>query len=183
MHSVRIIAGRWRGRKVMFPDSAHLRPTPDRVRETVFNWLAPRIVGAHALDLFAGSGVLGFEALSRGAGRVILVDSAPVVIKQLQQTKAILVADTAEIIQTDALGWLQNATINQPFNIIFLDPPFQLPLLLPCCEQLVTRGWLADNAVIYTEIPHDATITLPNSLNLLRDKVAGNVRYQLWEKP
>ena len=182
MPVVRIIAGCWRGRKVSFPDSAYLRPTPDRVRETVFNWLAPHLVGARVLDLFSGSGVLGFEALSRGAEQAVMMDSAPLVIKQLQQMREILSADHAQIIQTDALMWLQQSIITQAFNVVFLDPPFQSTLLLSCCEQLLQRPWLADNALVYTEMPHDMRVNLPSPLHLLRDKTAGNVKYQLWHK-
>jgi len=180
MHSLRIIGGRWRNRKIIFPDSAHLRPTPDRVRETVFNWLASSIVGARVLDLFAGSGALGFEALSRGAAHAVLVDNASVVVNQLRHTQAQLQADTAEIIKMDAMALLRQGSIAEAFNIVFLDPPFQQPLIVPCCELLLAHGWLANGGLVYTELPSDTIIDMP--LQCVRDKAAGNVRYQLWQR-
>src|SRR5689334_13621175 len=119
--NIRIIGGTWRGRKLLVPDVPHLRPTPDRVRETLFNWLAPVLPGAHCLDAFAGSGALGFEALSRGAAQVVMVDESPVVIKHLQAQAVILKTTQAEIYRANVPQQLKKPA--KPFDIVFLDPP------------------------------------------------------------
>lgn len=175
---VRIIGGQWRGRKLKVPDVTGLRPTPDRVRETLFNWLQPVIVGAHCLDLFAGSGALGFEALSRGASQVVMVDQAMKVIDGLRQQAALLGAKQAEIYQAQAPQQLRVPT--QPFDIVFLDPPFQENLLLPCCDYLETHGFLADKAYIYLEAKESLDASqLPAQWQLLKIQKAGQVAYHL----
>ena len=120
---IRIIGGTHRGRRLAFPDAAGLRPTPDRVRETLFNWLMPHLPGARCLDLFAGSGALGLEAVSRGAREVVLVDANPAVVKSLQENLRLLgETERARVIRSDALAFLRKET-DAPFDIVFLDPP------------------------------------------------------------
>ncbi len=139
---VRIIGGRWRGRKLRFPDGDGLRPTGDRIRETLFNWLMPALPAARCLDLFAGSGALGFEALSRGAASCMLVERNPQAVKCLQDAKLLLEADTAAIIAADSAHWLSTAT--GVFDIVFIDPPFADASLVPAAlvATLEQRGLL-----------------------------------------
>lgn len=175
---IRIIGGQWRGRKLKVPDVLNLRPTPDRVRETLFNWLAPYIVGSRCLDLFAGSGALGFEALSRGALHVVMVDDSPVVMKLLQEELQLFKAENAEIYR--ARVPLQLKAPIQPFNIVFLDPPFSENLLLPSCFYLEEQGFLAPGAYIYLEAREilDEKM-LPANWQILKSKQAGQVAYHL----
>lgn len=179
-NAVRIIAGRWRGRRIAFPDSAGLRPTPDRVRETVFNWLQPVLSGARCLDLFAGSGALGFEALSRGASEAVLVEREPRICAQLEATATALEAATARIVRSDATEWLASAPA-QPFDVVFLDPPYASgDVLEKVCRVLDTRGWLGRDARVYLETPADAPLTfLPAAWVVARTKRAGQVGYHL----
>lgn len=175
---VRIIGGQWRGRKLKIPQVPDLRPTPDRVRETLFNWLAPIIHGARCLDAFAGSGALGFEALSRGAAHVVMVDASATAVQLLQEELQLFKADNAEIYRADLPHQLQRP--HQPFDIVFLDPPYQANILLPCCFYLEEQGFLAASATIYLESdellnPAD----LPPNWTLLKSKRAGQVAYHL----
>jgi 16S rRNA (guanine966-N2)-methyltransferase len=174
---VRIIGGSHRGRRLPFADIPGLRPTGDRIRETLFNWLQPTIEGARCLDLFAGSGALGLEAASRGARRVVMLDSALTVIRQLEENKATLGLDQVSIIRADALQWLeQDAT---PFDVVFLDPPFAANLLGPICQRL-SQGWLADGARVYLEDNVSRMMpTLPDGWQLLKEMTTGQVRYGL----
>lgn len=150
-HEVRIIGGRWRGRKLRFPDSEGLRPTGDRIRETLFNWLAPWLPGARCLDLFAGSGALGFEALSRGAAQVVMLEKSPTVIASLKAAATALDADnTLQIVATDTRQWLKQPA-HQTFDIIFLDPPFATDHYHQLLTLLRNGGWLADDALLYME--------------------------------
>lgn len=175
---VRIIAGKWRGRKLKVLDVNHLRPTPDRVRETLFNWLSPIIPGAHCLDLFAGTGALGFEALSRGASDVVMLDASMDAVKQLQAALIQFGADNATIYCASAPKQLRPVTL--PFNVVFLDPPYQSGLLFPACFYLEEHHFLADLAYIYLEshqkIQDDA---LPSNWHLVKCQQAGQVFYHL----
>lgn len=146
---VRIIGGRWRGRKLAVAAVPALRPTPDRVRETLFNWLAPYLSGAACLDLFAGTGVLGFEALSRGAAAAILLDADPLVVQTLEQHRDTLATDAATIRCADALEWL-TTTPPVPQDIVFVDPPFHLGLVSEI-SALLLAGWLKPHALVYLE--------------------------------
>lgn len=166
-------------------DAPGLRPTPDRVRETLFNWLRPHIQGARCLDLFAGSGALSFEALSQGASQVICIEQSTLLIEGLQITAATLKADGLTIIHTNALEWLHRSPQKidplsfQPFDIVFLDPPYAANVLNQCFNFL-EQGWLSKNALIYFE--HDCPMdqaTFPNSWEILREKKAGKVYYYL----
>ena len=177
-NQLRIIGGRWRSRCLRFPDVEGLRPTPDRVRETLFNWLAPLIEGARCLDLFAGSGALGIEALSRGAAEVVFVERQPLAVRQLRRNLAQLGQTSTQVIQADALVWLCGPS--QPFDVVFLDPPFDANLLVPVCAALHRGGWLADGARIYLETARDAgKLELPENWQLTREKTAGQVSYRL----
>ena len=178
-NQLRIIGGQWRGRKLSFPSVPGLRPTPDRVRETLFNWLAAAVPGARCLDLFAGSGALGLEALSRGAGSLTLVDSAPEVIRQLQQNLKLLQAD-AETVQQPAQSWLQSATDSR-YDIVFLDPPFGQDLAGPSIELLEHNALLSEDAWVYLETARDEPPPLtPRHWQLHREKQAGQVCYRLF---
>lgn len=178
-NQVRIIAGHWRGRRLLFPTVAGLRPTPDRVRETLFAWLTPVLPGSRCLDLFAGSGALGIEALSRGAARVVFIERERAAAHALENNLALLQADGFQLIQTDALRWLQGTA--QPFDIVFLDPPFDQNLLQPVCRQLATGGWLASGARIYLESQREQVVTVPETWTMLREKTAGQVSYRLYQ--
>ena len=178
VNQVRIIAGQWRGRRLEFPDLPELRPTPDRVRETLFNWLAPVLPGARCLDLFAGSGALGIEALSRGAAEVVLVERQPLVVRALRDNLARLKAENARVEAVDALAWLRQP--GTPFEMVFLDPPFGQGLLEPVCAMLEQNGWLADFALIYLEAAMDQPVSsLPVQWTIQREKTAGAVAYRL----
>ena len=176
---VRIIGGLHRGRRLRFPDLAGLRPTSDRVRETLFNWLQPLLPGAACLDLFAGSGALGLEAASRGAGEVLMLDLSPQVVEQIDANIRLLELAQARVAQGDALRWLRNP--GRPFDVVFVDPPFADELAAACCRGLETNGWLAPAARIYLETDAQAAeIDLPGNWMPLRDKRAGQVRYRLF---
>ncbi|RDI37512.1 16S rRNA (guanine(966)-N(2))-methyltransferase RsmD [Aquicella lusitana] len=178
---VRIIAGKWRGRKLQVPDIKDLRPTPDRVRETLFNWLAPMIAGAHCLDVFAGSGALGFEALSRGAAHVVMVDQARVVVELLKAELVQFGANNAEVYQAKVPEQLQKP--RHPFDIVFLDPPYQSNLLLPCCHYLEGQGFLADSAYLYLEASEVIKDNeLPKNWRLIKTRQAGQVAYHLAQR-
>ena len=178
---LRIVAGKWRSRLLPVADVAALRPTAERIRETLFNWLAPVIEGAKCLDLFAGSGALGFEALSRGAAATHFVENAPQAVQLLRQNIAALEADNATLLSADALAWLQAATAEQ-YDIVFLDPPFAADYYEELCRLLATRRWLSGNARIYLEQERDQPLPeLPDGWKVLKAKTAGNVRYALLE--
>jgi 16S rRNA (guanine966-N2)-methyltransferase len=173
---VRIIGGQWRGRKLDVPDAPGLRPTPDRVRETLFNWLAGRIQGAHCLDLFAGSGVLGLEALSRGAGYCDFVDISRSATDGIRKHLALLDVESCAAVHCQSgLQWQGG-----PADIVFLDPPFTADLLAASLNHLENTGLLAPGARIYVEMGSEQKPpVLPASMAVLRDKTAGGVRYLL----
>lgn len=179
---VRIIAGGLRGRKVQFPDHRGLRPTGDRVRETLFNWLHPWITGARCLDLFAGSGILGFEAASRGAAKVVMVEQAAEVIGALRANRAHLGTPEVEVIAAEALSWL--AVPGQSFDLVLLDPPFGENLLGRCCERLATGAWLRPGGLVYLEADARAGLPLlPVSWSWYRQQRAGQVAFGLARTP
>ena len=180
-NQLRIIGGEWRGRKLAFAPLPGLRPTPDRVRETLFNWLRDSLPGARCLDLFAGSGALGFEALSRGAAEAVLVDNQAPVIAQLQRHIDTLRASGARAVLADALRFLEQ-TAARPFDIVFLDPPFSEPAALSAClERLTQPGWLADTAWVYVEADRRNPLpALAAGWAPFRHKEAGQVGYHLF---
>lgn len=181
-NQLRIIGGEWRGRKLRFPDAPNLRPTPDRVRETIFNWLMPVIHGARCLDLFAGSGALGLESLSRGAASAVFVDSHPKVTQAIQSHLDLLNAtDKAKVYQLDGIKYLQHDA--EVFDVVFLDPPYQSDLLAGVIPLLESQGWLADNALLYLEIENKKTLPLlPENWHELKNKKAGDVSYHLYQR-
>jgi len=175
---VRIIGGRWRGTKLAVPERPGLRPSSDRVRETLFNWLMPALPGARVLDLFAGTGVLGLEALSRGAARAVLVERDPGLATALREVVAKLSAP-AEVHAADALAWLGGR--HEAFDLVFLDPPFADGLWDRALETLVPR--LAPGAWIYVESPANIVPAVPPAWALHREGRTREVRYALYRAP
>jgi 16S rRNA (guanine966-N2)-methyltransferase len=178
-NSVRIIAGAWRGRRIHFPDMPGLRPTPDRVRETLFNWLQHSITGSRCLDLFAGSGALGLEALSRGAKQAVFVEQFPAAARALQEQLARLGgADKGRILEMGAARFLR--TPGQPFDVAFLDPPFGKDALVEYIPLLDAGNWLNVGGLVYLENERAAGApALPAHWELLKSKSAGEVGYHL----
>jgi 16S rRNA (guanine966-N2)-methyltransferase len=179
---LRIIAGKWRSRKLAFPDQVDLRPTPDRVRETLFNWLQTGMAGRRCLDLFAGSGALGFEAASRGAAEVVMVENSPGAASALARNIELLEAGGIELVNMDACDWLANND-RRVFDIVFLDPPFSTGLLGRCCQLLENGQALAEDAKIYIEhAVGDNAFVVPDAWRCLKSKTAGQVAYKLFER-
>lgn len=175
---LRIVGGTWRGRKLPIPDQPGLRPTTDRVRETLFNWLAPIMPGARCLDCFAGSGALGLEAASRGATEVVMLERAGAVVRQLLANVGTLEAGQVSVVRGDALGWLAGA--GRRFDVVFLDPPFADGLLVLACELLARNAWVGEGSRVYLETQADAGLpTLPPGWRLVREQRAGQVAYGL----
>ena len=179
---VRIIAGCWRGRRLTVEDEPDVRPTPDRVRETLFNWLAPDLPGARCLDLLAGSGALGFEAVSRGAAHAVLVDHSRAVCDRLRgECDRLGAARAVTVIEADALDWLTRPRAGAaPFDVVFVDPPRRLEVHREAALRLAVHGWLAPAARVWFEVvrrrdPPD----LPDGWSLLKSGRAGDVRYYL----
>jgi len=178
---LRIIGGKWRSRTIPFPSAQGLRPTGDRIRETVFNWLTPTIEGARCLDLFAGSGALSFEALSRGAAYCIALELQDAAARQLLDSATVLDALDLRIVQTNSLQYLENNSAQQRYDLVFVDPPFDTPLLSSACTLLERGQWLAANAKIYCELSaSDNSFVPPPNWQLLREKISGGVRYCLF---
>lgn len=177
-NQLRIIAGQWRGRRLPFPDADGLRPTGDRIRETLFNWVTPYLPGCRCLDAFAGSGALGFEALSRGAAQAVMIESNPAVFRQLQATRETLAAAGALLVMASAPQWLATAD-SLPFNLVFLDPPFASDLLQQTVDVIEQRALLAPGALIYIETAASSTPLLPTRWQTLREKRSGDVSYRL----
>jgi 16S rRNA (guanine966-N2)-methyltransferase len=192
----------WRGRKLRFPPSPEIRPTPDRVRETLFNWLGPRMPGARCLDLFAGSGALGLESLSRGAAHVTFVERDEAAARELRARLYEWGASGAEVEHGDALRFLADvagtrdprgaggvgsagaigstAGARGTFDIVFLDPPFDSDFLTSAAERLETGSWLAPGALIYVECAARAGLPpLPSTWTTTKAKQAGEVGYHL----
>ena len=177
---LRIIGGQWRGRKLKFTPVEGLRPTADRVRETLFNWLNTNVHSANCLDLFAGSGALGLEALSRGASHCDFVDSAPVVIRQLQSQLQLLNAqDRGKCHAESALSFLREGA--GTWDIVFVDPPFGQGLVDPACQLIANARILSANAMVYVETATQEVMpALPDNWELHREKQAGGVCFRLF---
>ena len=178
--TVRVIAGRWRGRRLAFPAVEGLRPTPDRVRETLFNWLQGHCAGARVLDLFAGSGALGLEALSRGAAEVVLLEQHPLAVRQLQTTLSTLNVGppVARVVQADGYRHLLGPV--ESFDLVFLDPPFADGREAELCKLLMERDWLAPGGWLYVEHPAARALpALPHGLRPWREGRAGEVTFHL----
>jgi len=179
---IRIIGGQWRSRKLPVNDVEGLRPTTDRVKETVFNWLAPFLDDANCLDLFAGSGGLSFEALSRYAASALLIEKDKGAAKQLQQNLTTLKCTNATVNNQDSLTVLEKNS-SQSYDVVFIDPPFRKNLLEKSCLLLESNGWLAQDAVIYIEVESELAMpTLPSNWRCIKDKKAGQVSFSLWQR-
>lgn len=176
---LRIIGGQWRGRRLDVIDSEGLRPTPDRVRESVFNWLQAWVPGASCLDLFAGTGALCLEALSRGASRVVMVEKSPAVVRILRQNVDQLGADTATVINDNSQHYLQGQV--ETFDIVFVDPPFKnCDLIEVSITTLAQRDWIKPGSWVYIESPSElGAPVLPSDWTLQHSKTAGQVGYHL----
>ncbi|TRX00874.1 16S rRNA (guanine(966)-N(2))-methyltransferase RsmD [Candidatus Methylobacter oryzae] len=205
-NKLRIIGGDWRSRQLSFADAPGLRPTPARVRETLFNWLQYEIAGKQCLDLYAGSGALGFEAASRGAKLVVQVETNAQACRCLKENAlALSAADRVKVVQSDVSHYLSGAA--QAFDVVFLDPPFGMGLAVQTCMQLEANGWLAKYSKIYVEterhfdfsrgasmpralsggramqIGNAADLSgMPENWRLLKSKTAGEVAYHLFER-
>jgi len=195
-NSLRIIAGQWRSRRLSFPDVEGLRPTPDRIRETLFNWLQDSIVRADCLDLFAGSGACGMEALSRGARHVSFVDSSAVATRAVRSNLELLKAQDYQVYCESALDWLRRMTPadgqqeaapagqnRRLFDVVFLDPPFASDLLVRSVESLELSGLLKPGCLVYLEsaLPVAASV-LPASWQQLKARKAGAVHFYLYRR-
>ena len=177
--TLRIIGGDWRGRRLEFPPSPNLRPTGDRIRETLFNWLSAEVRGSRCLDLFAGSGALGLEALSRGARHCTFLETSSAAIEGINAHLSLLNAvDRGRVINTNALSWRDD-----PFDIVFVDPPFSEDLAIDSLRHLINNQLLKDSALVYLEVASTASLEdLPPGLSIVRDKRSGAVRYLLLEQ-
>ncbi len=178
---MRIIGGDWRSRCITFIDAPGLRPTPVRVRETLFNWLRDDIIASRCLDLYAGSGALGFEAASRGAKSVTQVENNALACRALKENAIALAAEQVKIVQSDVMRYLAGEA--ETFDVIFIDPPFAMGLAAETCQWLEDKGWLSKHAKIYVEV--ESTLKLegiPENWRLLKSKVAGEVGYHLFAR-
>lgn len=177
---LRIIGGDYRRRLLPVLDQPGLRPTPDRVRETLFNWLGQALYGQRVLDLFAGTGALGIEALSRGAAAVTFVERTPAVASLIGNNLATLGTLKGHVVTQEAQAFL--AQPGDPMALVFLDPPFHQGLAAPCCAQLEAGGWLADDAMIYLETEHTLTPEVPANWQLHRETRAGESVARLYRR-
>ena len=180
MGEVRVIAGLWRGRKLPVLNAEGLRPTTDRVKETLFNWLMMDVANARCLDCFAGSGSLGIEALSRQAQAVVFLEKFANAAQQLKKNLSSLKTDKGTVINTDTLAYLAQKNNDNPFDIIFIDPPFHhqfVPQILPLLQQ---NNWLAENALIYVETEKNhPPLPLAENWQIIKEKSAGMVTSRL----
>lgn len=176
---LRIVAGKWRSRLLDVADVEGLRPTSARIRETLFNWLQPTLSGARCLDLCAGTGALGIEALSRGASSVVFVEQSPIAESFLRKNLAVLGATEATVLRIDARHYLESSPSNV-FDVVFLDPPFAAAMHDELCQLLENHVCFGPDARIYLELDRNASdISLPANWQILKEGKAGNVRYTL----
>lgn len=179
INKIRIIGGKWRGRKISFSEES-IRPTPSRVRETLFNWLAPNLQGARCLDLFAGTGALGLEALSRGAAHVTFVEKNKRALEDIQKTLLVLKAEScANLVYGDALHRLSFDTPPAPFDIVFVDPPFHHNLAEPICGALFKKTWVAEGGLVYVETERNLDVSAPSGWKIIRTGNTQQVTYRL----
>jgi len=180
-NKLRIIGGGWRSRQISFDDAPGLRPTPGRVRETLFNWLQADVPNSRCLDLYAGSGALGFEAASRGAKSVIQVENNPKTSQKLVENCRALGGSQIEVIQQDVIRYLQSG--GEQFDLVFLDPPFGMGLVQESCRLLTDGEWLADFAKIYIESERHLVLNhVPAGWRLLKQGTAGEVAFYLFQR-
>lgn len=175
----RVIGGQWKGRKLRFYEVEGLRPSLDRIRETLFNWLQSDIRGARCLDLFAGSGAIGIEALSRGAEWVEFVELNKKAVRQLETNLGLLEADNTHIVHLDAKKYLE--ADNEPFNIVFLDPPFHKGFAEETMKKLALTNLVNKDTLVYLEIEQGLEVMTPDGWELLKDKKAGQLQYRLYQ--
>ncbi len=174
-NTLRIIGGNWRSRKLPILNAQGLRPTPDRVRETLFNWLQQDILNARCLDLYAGTGALGLEALSRGAKSVNFVEKSPAVAKQLEENCELLKAHNANISEEDALNFLNNSS--DVYDLVFLDPPYRQGLLEKSLHKILSNSLIHEDSLIYAEHESEEQIDWANfGLTIKKEKLAGQVK-------
>jgi 16S rRNA (guanine966-N2)-methyltransferase len=180
-NKIKIIGGQWRSRNITFVDSPGLRPTPARVRETLFNWLQYDVAGNSCLDLYAGSGALGFEAASRGAKLVVQVEENTLVCQHLKKNALALAAQQIKLVQSEVFRFL--AGKSELYDLVFIDPPFGKNLAVQTCQWLEDKGWLSAQAKIYVEVEQSLRLEgMPENWILLKHKTAGEVGYYLFEK-
>ncbi len=180
---IRVISGQFRGRKLLVKDVQGLRPTTDRIKETVFNWLMQDTRDANVLDCFAGSGGLGFEALSRFASTALFIELDPSAAKQLAQNIATLKLQNAQVRHTNSLSFLEQKNSNTPFDLVFVDPPFRKNLAQTSCNLLEINNWLSEEALIYVEVESDLnTFKPPSNWLLIKEKKAGQVFCRLYQR-
>jgi len=181
MNKVRIIAGRWRGRWIQFVDAPALRPTQDRIRETLFNWLQPYITDSRCLDCFAGSGVLGLEALSRGALSLTFIDNHAQQISQLKQNlKALAANDTHKVVLSDCMS-CHASELDAPYDIVFLDPPFHQNLLPAAVRWLQDSGCVKNGTLVYMECERHCQFDTPDNWQCRKEKETKTLRYALYQ--
>jgi 16S rRNA (guanine966-N2)-methyltransferase len=178
MGELRIIAGQWRGRKIKFPNESGLRPTLDRVRETIFNWLGPYLAGASCLDCFAGSGVLGLEALSRGAAHAVFIDESKKTMSAIQQNATALDTTTAQMICASLPAGLTQLSPHV-FDIVFLDPPYNSKILEICVEMLIKNNLIGSKSILYIEAGAKESIDLPPNWQWLKHKHTATLQFGL----
>ena len=180
-NKVKIIGGQWRGRNLSFSDVEGLRPTPARVRETLFNWLQHDVLASRCLDLYAGSGALGMEAASRGAKYVVQVDSHAQICRQLKQNTELVATKQVKIVQQDVFRYLAGDA--EVFDLVFIDPPFAKGFAVQAANWLEDKLWLSSDAKIYIEVESQLKLTgLPENWQMLKHKIAGEVGYYLFER-
>jgi 16S rRNA (guanine966-N2)-methyltransferase len=180
---VRIISGKYKSRKIIFPDRPGIRPTGSRIRESLFNWIQADIVNSRCLDLFSGSGALGIEALSRGAEKTTFIESDFETAICLEKNLQTLNAANGIVVRANAMSWLESQNNIEPFGFVFLDPPFKKNLLLECISLLESNYMISDNGNIYIETEADFNLRqLPPTWRLMQKKQAGQVSYCLYSK-
>lgn len=178
-HKIRIVGGKWKGRKIAIQHPL-IRPTPNRVRETLFNWITPTVQGARCLDLFAGSGALGLEALSRGASHATFIEKDKVILNGIRDALQSLNAmEVGTLVHADAFHWLSQSTSAHPFCIVFVDPSFRKGLVEPLWKVLTERGWLKNGSLIYVETEKNLELTLP-AADLIKSGATQQVSYRLY---
>jgi 16S rRNA (guanine966-N2)-methyltransferase len=179
---IRIISGQFRGRKLPVKDVLGLRPTTDRVKETLFNWLMQDTRDANVLDCFAGSGGLGFECLSRFANNACFIELDKGAANQLISNIATLKLNNAQVINANTLDVLQQNNTNEAYNLVFVDPPFRKDLAKPCCTLLEANNWLTKDALIYVEVENELDFSAPENWQIIKEKQAGQVLCRLYQR-
>lgn len=179
---IRIISGKFKSRKLPVKDVEGLRPTTDRIKETVFNWLMQDTRNAKVLDCFAGSGGLGFEALSRFAAHTDFIELDKLAATQLQKNITTLKLNNAHVINDNALAFLQKNNSATPYSLVFVDPPFRKGLAQLCCEALEAQNWLTSDALIYVEVEKELAFSAPQTWQVIKEKQAGQVLCQLYQR-